>query len=353
MPPNTSIDLDGLIPEREGSVQVADGGYVWISEGRPVLPKPADLRKLPPALAGHAFRRAETLRRRVESGDQLSGPYLVARHDLEQVPKAWQIRSTVDDPYLLDEFINLAERAWASGAPKLGTRRHAMKAIGGFAHRWGLLGAIWLPVRLPDGRTLIGESLDDWRREIDALGALQRARLDLALPEQEQSRRRLLAMLHEGECEHNEACSRRPASTFVYRELDAIDTQAVTFHFGSYAVRVHGASTGMLSVRDNLLSVAQRCVAYAVSQRLESEIEYAVTPRPRLRFAWQPRNLLAGLYLQFAARFVGAPARVRICPQCGRPFEPRRSDQKYDRKACRDNASYHQTGWKRRGRRTP
>ncbi|HZR88412.1 MAG TPA: hypothetical protein VFB02_16510 [Bradyrhizobium sp.] len=63
--------------------------------------------------------------------------------------------------------------------------------------------------------------------------------------------------------------------------------------------------------------------------------------RPRMLF--EPKTLLDGMYLQIGA-FVAGDGILRVCKQCGKPFEAgtqsRRSIAIYCSSACKDRASY-------------
>jgi hypothetical protein len=316
---------------------VAAGGYSWLTEAEVWLPERDDLLKLGIAPAARVFAVAEWYRRRSDAGIELGGPYLVAEHDRQGTEPAWQPRAILDSSALTRLVAQVEPTVSGSRPSKAG----AMQATSRYAGSFGLLGLpLWL--KLSDGRSVEGERLDDWRAEVLALAALDRAQLDLHLLSQarppEQARRRLRAQVHEDTCAEV-GCGRMPEARFRYQS-DGRDV--ITFHYGPHAIEFPG-NFGMLDNIDNLRRACQRAVALAVSTRLELQLDYGITTDFRLRFGWQPHSLLGALYLQLAARFMGAKPRMRACkrPGCGIAFRAETARQIYCSSKCRKLDYYH------------
>lgn len=56
---------------------------------------------------------------------------------------------------------------------------------------------------------------------------------------------------------------------------------------------------------------------------------------------YSPSDLVTAMYVHFALDVAGARGEERICAACNHPFLPRRRDQRFCGKLCRERAGYH------------
>ena len=287
-------DAFGLWPSADAELRVAAGGYEAIEAAADlVMPERADFAVIDIPRVGYAFRHTERIRRLVEqSGWPRKVSLLVEKGRLHERPVTYRQISPLESDRLLSDFLQLHEA----------TRGFSrFQAIARFADQYGFLGR---PVIVSvDGRPMPAELLAEWSLEIDRLYELGQLLQWLAL-------------------------SRADKEHWDHRS----------------AVKYLRASLGEYPL-DHLQALAERRLHEAINTQLAGEIEAGISPRKRL--TWVPSSLIACLYLAFASKVLGGRPRSRVCPRCGRAFEPERSSKRiYCNDSCRNKAWYAAKGGK-------
>jgi hypothetical protein len=288
-------DAFGLWPTADAELRVASGGYEAIRTAADlVIPERADLAVIDLPRVGYAFRHTERIRRLVEtSGWPSQASLLVEVGRLQGSPVAYRLISPLESDRLLSDFLKLhdATRGNARG-----------QAIARFADQYGFLGR---PVIVSvDHTPMPAELLDEWSVEVERLYGLTELLQWLGL-----------SRTDKGHWDHRSAV-KYLRSIFGEQPLDQLQLLAER--------RLHGA----------------------INTQLAGEIEAGISPRRRL--SWVPSSLIACLYLAFASKVLGGRPRSRVCPNCGRAFEPEVSSKRiYCGDSCRNKAWYAKKEGKR------
>jgi len=78
-----------------------------------------------------------------------------------------------------------------------------------------------------------------------------------------------------------------------------------------------------------------------INENLAGKVNAVLLPYRGSVLRFLPSTLLGALWLLFALEVSGEAARQIPCRHCSAPFAPRRRDQRYCSKRCKDNAGYH------------
>lgn len=103
--------------------------------------------------------------------------------------------------------------------------------------------------------------------------------------------------------------------------------------------RDHDIVSGNLPKGD-VAAVARYWVIQETNQHIRGKVNPTILPLRDAKVRFVPENLRAAIYLRFALEISEGLGRVQECVGCSQPFTPKRRDQLFCDKNCRERASY-------------
>ena len=276
------------------------------------------------------------------SGKSAGGPWLIAVSD-RRTDYALLRRTSA-----LSDFVKLA---------KEGTQ----EAITKFAEQYGQLD-LGQPVTAADGRMQWADPLGGWLHGINTLRHLWETWSAVEVLEHEQSygqsavgRMEQLLLdrvsLAEDAILYHAVVTRLPFDTDLFgaslgpctlcgEEQDAVE------HVWRRVPRPDTNRPGRPRhdriARGEAITFARVALAHLISRHLRGRIHLTLLDDGEGAMVRHvPDSLLATLYLQLALRIAGTGLSERVCEHCREPFFPKRRDQRFCSKKCRELAGYH------------
>jgi hypothetical protein len=211
-----------------------------------------------------------------------------------------------------------------------------------FADRYGLLGIEHALIVRGESQydfPLVGEPAGEWHNAVLAFRHLRElwaavATLRDADSNSNQAVARSAALIEE-------RMTPAPGRGFLYRarcEVAGAQTErsrVLTTPDGGWPKLVGHESLGERA------NAAAYLVHLQISENLVGKVDAVVLPYRGSVLRFLPNSLLGALWLLFALEVSGEAARQIPCRHCSAPFAPRRRDQRYCSKRCKDNAGYH------------
>ena len=225
-------------------------------------------------------------------------------------------------------------------------------AIVRFANRYGPLGSEQAlvprreqaagPVVLTIGgaASSFGESLRDWQTELLAFRNLWSTWRSVRTLERRDSEPE--SRVARAERAIKDQIEWEPGGPIVYHHPH--DPPGASLR--SWRILAHPADqpsyddiTSNLALGD-LVAAARFHVATELNRRLRGHLNPHVLPFVSSKLRFFPDSLLSAIYVRFVFEVAEGVGRTRSCEGCAQPFEPRRRDQRFCGKNCRERAGY-------------
>lgn len=107
----------------------------------------------------------------------------------------------------------------------------------------------------------------------------------------------------------------------------------------------HPRDDGFAEISANIrvgdhVALARYWVMRRVNEELKGHVNATILPFLRAELRLVPDDLRTAIYLRFAMEVSEGIGRLRECDGCSRPFTPRRRDQRFCDRNCRERAGY-------------